>query len=200
MRPLLIALLFAPHVAKAENIVDVDLGVGVPASDDDWTDTIDPSFKIGAGFGVLNHSGLGAMLRADWTRATFDDEGGSFGFGSADVDGQRFRIIASAIFRQRVSSLVDLSARLGGGLDIANASAQVTVLGTRRESSDTDVGPAIELGVGAWFHVTDAVRVGGEFAVPIGFHDKQGDGSDGNYTFDYTSIDLDFLFGVRFTN
>jgi len=65
------------------------------------------------------------------------------------------------------------------------------------ENSDTDVGFALEAGGGLWFDV-GSVQVGGQFALPLGFH---ADGSDNDIDLDdYMSVDVDLLFGVRFVS
>ena len=84
----------------------------------------------------------------------------------------------------------------GLGIDILHESASGTILGTSFNSSDTDTGFAFELGGGIWYDLGSA-QVGGELALPIGHHSKQGNNTDGNYTFDYTAYNIDILFGVR---
>jgi hypothetical protein len=191
---IVVAAIAVPSTSRAEPVAVLAGGLAIPTSDSDWTRLADPSPKVRVGVGT---SGIGVMVTLDWTPVSLDNSGGSFGgLGAADIAGHRFRVLANATFDHTVSPKLVLTGRLGAGADIAHASARVTVLGTVTSSADTDVGYGLELAGGLWF-VVGSAQVGGELALPIGHHSKHGDGSDGNYTFDYTSYDLDFMFGVR---
>ena len=72
-----------------------------------------------------------------------------------------------------------LSARVGAGVDLAHASATVTILGNTTTTSDTNAGFAFELGGGIWYDL-GGVQLGGELALPIAAHSKHGTGADGN--------------------
>jgi hypothetical protein len=186
-----------PAASRADHFADVLGGLSAPSSDSQWTALADTSPKLAARAGTVGTNGLGGMLQVDWTPINLKNSGGSFGIGSADISAHRFRVIADAVLHKAVTSRLVLSARAGAGLDIAHASAHVSVLGVAADSSDTDVGVALELGGGLWFDL-GSTQIGGELALPIGHHSKHGDNTNGNYTFDYTSYDLDILVGVRF--
>ena len=191
------AAIAVPSTSRADSVGEIVGGLVIPSSDSNWTDLVDPSPKLRLGAGTINNGGIGGILTLDWTPVSLDNSGGSFGgLGAADIAGHRFRILVNGTFDHAILPKLVLTARVGGGIDIAHASAHVVVLGTSTNTSDTDLGWGLEFAGGLWF-VVGGAQVGGEFALPIGHHNKHGDGSDGNYTFDYTSYDLDFMFGVR---
>jgi hypothetical protein len=195
----LIVILVAatPATSRADNVLELAGGLVIPAGNSDWTNLAEPSPELRVGAGAIGANGLGGMLRIDWTPVSLDNQGGSLGaFGNADIAGHRFRALANILFVHRVAPKLLIGGRGGAGIDIAHASATVTVLGSTTSSADTDVGYAFELGAGVWYDLGSA-QIGGEFALPIGHHDKHGNATDGNYTFAYTSYDLDFLLSVR---
>jgi hypothetical protein len=191
MRLLALALLVAPATSVADSFVEVAGGVMIPASNDQWTDYVDSGPKLAARVGSVGQT-VGGMVSIDWSPINTDDTG----FGNAfDVSAHRFRILIAAVTHQRVGANLTASFRVGAGADIAYTRIETNILGFRNEASDTDVGLALEAGFGLWFNV-GSMQVGGELALPIGFHD---DGPDNDIDLeDYTSVDLDLLFGVRF--
>ncbi|MEO6777456.1 MAG: hypothetical protein ABI467_31305 [Kofleriaceae bacterium] len=186
----------AADTARADSFLELAGGLSIPAGDNAWTNLADTSPKLGARVGAVNDNGLGGMIQADWTPINLNNSGGAFGIGSADLAGHNFRFLADFTVHHPILPKLLLSARVGAGLDIAHASATVSVLGNTASSSDTDVGFAFELGGGLWYQLGD-VELGGELALPIASHSKHGNATDGNYTFDYTSYNIDLLFGVR---
>jgi len=181
---------------RADSFAEVLGGISIPVGDTNWTNNAETSPKIGARVGGVGDSGLGGMLQFDWTPVNLDASGGSFGIGSADIAGHRFRFLGDLVVHHPVTPKLVLSARVGAGVDLAHASATVTILGNTTTTSDTNAGFAFELGGGIWYDL-GGVQLGGELALPIAAHSKHGTGADGNYTFDYTSYDIDLLFGVR---
>jgi hypothetical protein len=192
----LAVVLATPTVARADSFLEILGGITIPVGDSDWTNVAEASPELQARVGAVGDSGVGGMVQADWTPVNLDNSGGSFGVGNADIAGHRFRVLADVAFHKQVAPKLVVTGRAGAGIDIAHASATVTVLGTTTSSSDTDTGFAFELGGGIWYQLGSA-DLGGELALPIGHHSKQGNATDGNYTFDYTSYDLDLLIGVR---
>lgn len=191
-------VLLTGGAARADNFVDLQGGISIPIANDDWTNVAETSPKLGVKVGAVGHSGLAGMLQVDWTPVQLDNNGASFGgAGGVDVAAHRFRILADLGIQHRLPPHLIVSGRVGVGIDIAHASASGSFLGTTISSSDTNVGFGFELAGGLWYEVSDTLQVGGELALPIGAHSKHGDNSDGNYTFDYTSYDIDLLFGVR---
>jgi hypothetical protein len=185
-----------PGASRADNFAELLGGVSVPSADNQWTSLADTSPKLQARAGAVGTTGVGGMLQADWTPVNLKNSGGSFGIGSADISAHRFRLLADAVIHKSIANKLVITARAGAGIDIAHASAHVTTLGVTTDSSDTDLGFALELGGGLWFDL-GGTQLGGELALPIGHHSKHGNNTDGNYTFDYTSYDLDILVGVR---
>lgn len=187
-------------VARADSFAELMGGISVPVGDNDWTNTADTSPKLHAGVGAVGHQGLGGMISADWTPVNLNTNGGSFGnLAGVDISAHRFRFLANLVFHREFARNLVGSARIGAGIDLAHASASGQVLGAQFSSSDSDVGFAFEIGGGVWYSLGD-LQVGGEVALPIANHGKHGDNTDGNYSFDYTSYDIDILLGVRFVS
>jgi hypothetical protein len=189
----LLALATAP--AHADSFGAVVGGIMIPLGDSHsdnsgWSDQVSSSPKLGVQAGAIGESGVGGMVSADWTPISYNYQN-----QAVDVSAHRFRIQAHVLFEKPVAPKLTLQARAGGGIDIAHASADTTILGTTFHASDTDVGWAFELGGGVWFDV-GSVKIGGELALPFGGHSHKASGN-GDITFDYTSYDVDLLFGLR---
>ena len=190
--PLLLVVVAAAP-AYADSFVGATGGVMIPLGDSNsgktgWSDLVSSSPKVGVRFGGVGASSLGGMLSADWTPANYNYESQLL-----DVSANRFRILGHVLFEKRVAPKLTIAARMGGGIDIAHASA-TSPLGT---ASDTDVGWAFELGGGVWFNL-GSVDIGGEIALPFGGHSHKDDLTNPrDIPFDYTSYDIDLLFGVR---
>lgn len=189
-------VLVTAGAARADSFLEVAGGLSIPVGDNAWTNLADTSPKLGARVGAVNDKGLGGMIQADWTPVNLNNNGGAFGIGSADIAAHEFRFLADFTVHHPILPKLLLGARAGAGIDIAHASATVTILGNTGSSSDTNVGFAFEVGGGLWYQLGD-VELGGELALPMSWHSKKGNNTDGNYTFDYTSYDIDLLFGVR---
>ncbi len=186
----LAVLAIAPATAVAGGFLEVEGGAMIPISDEQWTDYVESGPKLGVRVGSVGNK-VGGALSIDWSPINADDNG----FGSAvDISSHRFRILMSAVSHQPVGGNLTASFRVGFGADIAYTNVQTNIFGIMNEESDADVGLALEAGFGLWFNV-GSMQVGGEIALPIGFHD---DGPDNDVDLEeYTSVDLDLLFGVR---
>lgn len=187
-----LAILVVPARASAESFVELAGGLMMPVGDDDWTDYVEAGPKLGLRLGGTGSEGRtsGAMISADWTPIEADDDGV---FGS-DISADRFRILVNAFAESTIGPKLTARIRVGAGVDIAHISVDVPFLG---ESSDTDPGLAVEAGAGLWFNA-GSVQIGGEIALPLGFH---ADGRDNDIDLaDYMSYDIDLLFGVRFVS
>src|SRR5947209_5483566 len=97
MRPLVFmaVVVAVPSVAHADSFLEVAGGLSIPVGDDNWTKTAEASPKLGVRVGAVGDTGLGAMLQVDWTPVSLDQNGGSFGIGSADVAMHTFRFLAA---------------------------------------------------------------------------------------------------------
>ena len=191
MRVLIALALLAAAPAHADNFVEIAGGIMIPVSDDQWTDYIESGPKLATRIGAVGPK-VGGLLSIDWTPINADDTG----FGNAvDISSHRFRIQLAAATHQKVGANLTASFRVGGGFDIAYVNVQTNIFGLMTDDSDTDVGLALEAAGGLWFNV-GSMQIGGELALPISFHD---DGPDNDINLEeYTSVDLDLLFGVRF--
>ncbi len=189
------AVLLAAAPAGADSFAGAVGGIMIPVADSNssnsgWADQVSSSPKLGIRGGATGDSGLGGMLSADWTPINYN-----FKNTFTDVSAHRFRILAHILFEKLVGSKLTVFGRAGGGVDIAHASATVTIGPISGNASDTNVGWAFELGGGAYFNV-GSVQIGGELAVPFGGHSHKAS-SNTDITLDYTSTDIDILFGVR---
>ena len=192
------AVLLAAAPAGADSFAGAVGGIMIPLADSKsdnsgWADQVSSSPKLGIRGGATGESGLGGMVSADWTPVSYN-----FKNNFTDVSAHRFRILAHILFEKLVAPKVTVFGRAGGGIDIAHASASATVLGTTFSASDTNVGWAFELGGGVYFSV-GSVQIGGELALPFGGHSHKAS-SNTDITLDYTSTDVDILFGIRTTS
>lgn len=190
----LLLLLAATASAHADGFVDFVGGIAAPLDDSTWTNTVDTSPKLAVRAGSLGEQ-FGGMLSVDWTPENLDNSGG--GFGGVDASAHRFRIMVQALAHQRVAPKVHIVERAGAGIDIARGAYSFTVLGNTTDHSDINVGVGFEFGGGVWIDISDTMQLGAELAMPIGYHSHKSTGQNGDIAFDYTSYDLDLLFGVR---
>ncbi|HEY6033000.1 MAG TPA: hypothetical protein VIV58_02040 [Kofleriaceae bacterium] len=192
------AVLLTGGAAYADSFLEVAGGLSIPVGDSNWTNLADTSAKLGARFGAMNDQGLGAMLQADWTPVNLNYPGGGTAGASIDYAGHEFRFLADFTIHHPILPKLLFGGRAGIGLDIAHASLTTTLGNSTSSISDTDLGLALEFGAGLWYPIGD-VQIGGEIALPISTHSKHGTllPTDGHFTFDYTSYDIDLLFGVR---
>lgn len=189
----LLAALALPTPVLADNFVELNGGIMMPADDDAWTDYVDSGPKLGVRIGGMDRAGFGAMLSADWTPINTDNFS-AFG-ATVDAAAHRFRVLLGGTLQNRVGKSLTASFRFGAGVDLVRLSVESNFFGARSERTDTDSGIALEVGGGLWFDV-GSVQVGGEVGLPIAFH---ADGDDDEIQLeDYRSIDIDLLFGVRF--
>src|SRR5262249_40388028 len=169
--------------ASAESFVVINGGLAIPISDSKWTDTADPSLKLGVRVGG-GRADLAGFLSADFTPGNFD---ANPAFG--DLSGQRYRLLVGVQAWKELVPNMFLGGRFGLGVDIAHASYSATVLGTTFSGSDTNVGFAAEPAGGLWFHVGSAM-VGFELGFPIGYHDKTAMPGRGDFTFHYPTAHM----------
>ncbi|MBL9014587.1 MAG: hypothetical protein JNL83_10450 [Myxococcales bacterium] len=193
MRALVAALvLLVPAGARADQIIELGGGIAVPMSDDEYTDYVETSPTLFARIG--GGAPIGGLFSVDFTPLAAKAESLNF---------NRLRFQGHVTVRKSVAPKVELSGRFGAGLDLIHESFDVTILGTRFEGSDTDLGLALEVGGGAWFTVgaSGGVQIGVEVALPISIHNTEGNPNNPNDPddprFDYTAVDLDVLGGVR---
>ncbi len=184
----------APTPAHADSFVDLFGGISIPLEDEDWTDAVESSPVLGLRVGSTTKQ-IGGYLSADWMPTNTDAQGWNLPATSGDVSAHRFRLMVGPLFQHTVSNTLAVTARAGIGADIAHASISGTVGTIGFEESETDVGLGFEFAGGVWFKL-GSLAVGGELALPIGIHDDDNDVLD----FNYTSVDLQILFGVRFSS
>jgi hypothetical protein len=188
------AVLAAAAPAHAGGFVQGAFGVQLPAGDSDWTDRVDVSPKLALGAGAIQH-GLGGMLSVDWTPEHLTDKYTRPANFDTGASAQRFRILLQGLGRAQIAPRMALEFRGGLGFDLAHASYDYTLLGVRYQDSRTDTGIAFEVGGGFWYHASSGLELGGQLAVPISHHDAPS--QNGSIAFQYTSYDIDLLFGIR---
>ena len=193
MRALVLAaVLLAPAIARADQFVELGGGLALPLSDDEYTDYVDTSATLFARIG--GGGAIAGMFSVDFTPLAAN---------SANLNFNRFRFQGHVVVRKQVAPKIELSGRFGAGLDLIHESFEITFLGQRVSGSDTDLGLALEVGGGIWFSVGSGggVQIGAEVCLPISYHNTEGNRANpqdpDNARFDYTSVDLDILGGVR---
>ncbi len=185
---LFLLLAAASSRASADGFVDFFGGIAAPLGDNNWTNLVDTSPKLGVRAGGLNGA-FGGLLQVDWTPENHNAQNSAY----ASFAGHRFRVLVQGLAMQHVAPKISIVERAGAGIDVAYASYDIVVIGSH---STTDVGVGFEFGGGVWIDVSPSMQLGGELAVPIGLHSHKAS-SAGDITLDYTSYDLDVLFGVR---
>lgn len=195
MRPLPLLLVLAlPAPAAADNFVEVLGGIMIPVEDDDWTNYVESGPKLATRLGSSGSGNVGGMLSVDWTPLNTDD----MGFGNAvEISAHRFRILGGVTTQHALAMNMFATLRVGAGIDIGHVNVKTNLGPLSGESSDTDSGIAVEAGFGLWFRA-GSMLIGGEVAAPLAFH---GDSSEDEVDLaDYSSFDIDLLFGVRFVS
>jgi hypothetical protein len=188
-----LATIALPLTARADSFGEVVAGVAIPLGDDDYSDVVDESFKLGVRGGSMPAGGIGIEGGVDWTSIN-DDIGGEVLGQSFDVAWNRFRVLAGARFGKVMGgeTPVLVFARAGAGIDLIHVSVTTEILGNETEDSETDTGLALEVGGGALVSL-GSVAIGAQIAVPMGFHFEDDDGDASTFDADYTSYDLDIL-------
>jgi hypothetical protein len=194
MRAILaLALLAVATPASADSYVGLAGGLDLPLSDDQYTDAVDTSPTLGIRVGSAPHN-LGGYLSFDWMPANLKNDGG----GGIDITAHRFRLMVGPEMFHDVSNTLTVTGRAGIGLDIARSHAEGTFLGVTVDESETDTGLGFEFAGGVWAHL-GGLYVGGEVALPVGIHSEDNNEA-GSYDYDYTAVDLQLLFSVRFVS
>lgn len=193
-----LVVMLASSIARADvYFAEIAGGVSVPVADDAWTFPFSPSPKVSLGVGTMRGE-LGGMVSLDWTHELSKAGDGGLGFpeGTASLD--RFRLLVNAVARHRVSPSITLSARAAAGVDIAIGKVDDLQDFGGGSVAGHDIAPGAEVGVGVWFDIGPGVQCGLEVALPVSFHRDAPFYQVMYLTFDYTSVDVDVLFAVRF--
>lgn len=182
--------------AMADGLLEASLGLAVPVGDDDYTDVLDESVKLGARFvRVSGVAGVEASL--DYTYGNIDGDGQ---IGGLEFSAWRVRALIGGRYQRTVGRRGYAFARFGAGVDVAHLAAEGTLIVIPVDQAETDLGLAMELGGGVGVDV-GPVALGLSLAVPVGLHfDGDDPADDSDFDFDYTSVDVDVLafVGVRF--
>ena len=190
----LAALAVAPSHVQADTFLDLEGGLTIPVGDGNWTDNADSSPKLGLRIGAFPHE-IGAFIAADWTPINTDAQGWSGPLSSGDISAHRFRTMGGVMFHHNVSNTIAVTGHGMVGADIAHASITISGIAGSTTQSDTNVGLGLAFGGGVWFRA-GSLEVGGEVQVPVAFHSD--DNKNDLIPYDYTSVDLELLGGVRF--
>lgn len=179
-------------VAHADGFFEVVTGLAIPVADDDYEDYTDETFKLGVRAGTETSKRGGLELGLDWT--PYENDGNDV----LTVSFNRFRALIGGRFGSRIGTRARAFGRIAAGADIVHGSAKFMLLGLESETSDTDVGLALEFGGGVAFDV-GKVSLGFQLAVPLAFHFSEDDPADNaDIAFDYTGVDIDLLAFVQF--
>ena len=169
-------------------------GLVVPLADSEYTAGTNDSFKLGARLGLALAAHVAFEFTGDWTR--LNEAPRQF----FDVKATRYRILAGIRIEGRLGRRAHLFGRVAVGSDIihANVRTQGSVVGTRFELDETDLGVAIEFGTGVVVELTPALAVGAQLALPIGLHYNADDPEDsGDLDLEYKAVDLDVLAAIQ---
>ena len=185
-----------PRASRDEGTSYLELapGIMVPVSDSEYTAGTNNSFKLGARLGLALAAHVAFEFTGDWTR--LNEAPRQF----FDVKATRYRILAGTRIEGRLGRRAHLFGRVAVGSDIihANVRTQGSVVGTRFELDETDLGVAVEFGTGVVVEVTPRFAVGAQFALPIGLHYNADDPEDsGDLDLEYKAVDLDFLAAMQ---
>ncbi|MBA2541860.1 MAG: hypothetical protein H0V17_19605 [Deltaproteobacteria bacterium] len=171
-----------------------DVGLAVPIADDDYEASVDDSLKLGLRLGT--RTGFGGLdLGIDVTPYSDDLDS-----GFADIDIERYRFQIGARYEKPVGAKARLFFRAAGGIDLLHYTAEGSILGVAFETSETDVGIALEVAGGVLFDV-GKVQLGVKLGLPFAFHFDDDDPNDPeDADLEYTGVDLDlaFVVGVSF--
>ena len=175
--------------AAADSFAEVVAGMALPLAEDDYTDQVDDSPKLGVRFGTAGEKGAGLELGLDFTPVNHELPE-VLGF---DIDFQRYRILLGGRFGAPVGKgKLRAFGRVGAGVDIVRTSVTQDTLDV--DESETDLGLAVEVGGGLLFDAGPVV-VGGQVALPFAFHFED-DQNENRIDYEYTGIDLDLLLTV----
>ena len=190
----LLVLLVVSGPARAGGFAEVGVGVMVPAADDDWTNYVDPAPKVFARGGFIKNA-IGGMLSVDWTPINADRDAIPV-IGTLDISSNRFRILGNIVVHAKIGAKLTASGRFGIGIDILQISATYRLGMFETTTDDSDSGLALEPGGGIWYQVGESLHIGGELGLPMSFHSY--DMSNDIQLNDFTSLDIDLLFNLRY--
>ena len=138
----------------------------------------------------------GCLLGGVDRRLNTDNGGWSVGGSAADISAHRFRLIVGPMYRsrgeQRARRRSAAPASASTSRTRASRATSVPLTSTAR---DTDVGLALEFGGGVWFTGSVPSRLAARSRCRSAFHNDTN--QDNEHHFEYTSYDIDLLFGVR---
>jgi hypothetical protein len=188
-----LALLAVASPVYADSYVGLVGGLDLPLSDEQYTDTVDTSPVVGVRVGAAPNN-IGGYLSFEWMPANLKTSN----VGGIEFSAHRFRLIVGPELFHDVSNTLMVTGRAGVGLDIARSHAEGNFGPIAVDETETDTGIGFEFAGGIWAHVA-GLYVGGELALPIGIHSEDNN-QQGSYDYDYTAIDLQLLFSVRFVS
>jgi hypothetical protein len=189
VRRIVFAILLVSSRAWADGFAELDGALAIPLANKDWTNAVDTSLSLGARAG--GGGPVGGIFMFDWAPLSSN---------VAATDLNRFRIQGGVYIQNRVAPKVAIRGRFTAGIDIIHSHTEIDIpIVGRVSGSDTDVGLALEPGGGAWFDL-GSVKLGVELGLPISYHSKKGNPNNpaNDAKYDYTSVDLTIVGGVRF--
>ncbi|MBL8625453.1 MAG: hypothetical protein JNK64_29350 [Myxococcales bacterium] len=181
--------------ARADGLVELAVGGGLPLAEDDYADTVDNSAKFAVHAASVGERGVGVDLGLDVTPVSLDNAQ----FFGLEASAWRFRGLVGARGQWPLGAKGVGFVRGGAGVDLARYAVTGTLLGQSVDTSETDVGLALEVGGGVGVRLGGAI-VSAQLALPIALHFDDDDPADpDDFDFEYTGIDLDVLFAVGTT-
>lgn len=181
--------------ARADGLVELAVGGGLPLAEDDYADTVDNSVKFAVHAASVGERGVGVDLGLDVTPVSLDNAQ----FFGVEASAWRFRGLVGARGQWPLGAKGVGFVRGGAGVDLARYAVTGSVLGQSIDTSQTDVGLALEVGGGVGVRL-GGVIVSAQVALPIALHFDGDDPADpDDFDFEYTGVDLDLLFAVGTT-
>lgn len=185
----------ATTAARADGLVELAVGGGLPLAEDDYADTVDNSVKFAVHAASVGERGVGVDLGLDVTPVSLDNAQ----FFGLEASAWRFRGLVGARGQWPLGAKGVGFVRGGAGVDLARYAVTGTLLGQSVDTSQTDVGLALEVGGGVGVRL-GGVIVSAQLALPIALHFDDDDPADpDDFDFEYTAIDLDVMFAVGTT-
>jgi len=189
------AAVAAAPAAQADGLVELAAGGALPLAEDDYADTVDNSVKFAVHAASVGDRGVGVDLGLDVTPVSLETSQ----FFGLEASAWRFRGLVGARGQWPLGAKGLGFVRGGAGVDVARYAVTGSLLGQSIDTSETDVGLALEVGGGVGVRL-GGVIVSAQLALPIALHFDDDDPADpDDFDFEYTGVDLDLLFAVGTT-
>lgn len=184
-----------PSGPRIVGVVWLLVGGQLAVADHDWKSAIEASPTLAAAAGG-QRGDLGGVVAFAWTPERLTSQNSIIPGTTIERSLQRFRVLAEGFYDIRPVPELAITPLAGVGVDVVDASYRKSILGQPMNLDRSDVGLALEVGVAAWWHVSDGFELGGTLAFPIALHSSAAS-DPSQASFSYTGGDLQLLLGMR---